>query len=440
MFDVDLKNRYEEKIGYKLFKDYGELECSYRVGNEIIDPVSGVYRMRPMIPTAIPNQLIGIVSAEVTLFAVPAMVQTVLDKLNRVCTELNGTSFFLKEDGITYAVSYSCQTATVGEQARLSHFNGGEGFPIYQTVTYTIVKNGMPASDIRLKIDGHEVPILSLVEIRAHTSSVYADETARGTYTSEISSFGIEFNVPILSDDALSSIFDEHLLRDQGNRALCVELTKAGKSRFYLMGIMKVTESVVPLQNVGSNISLAELNETVAIFNGLWTIETKTGTIPTWNGSYYPITSENDVVFWGDGEAEIHPQTMHVYTDGKSSHTVLIFSPSESERKEVSLLDSLQGVTLYAGAVLTANLKSDTFFLLMGSEGIIKRNGRICLFLLDADGVNGSYYPIDKVRSDGRLGFDEGHPIRISSSARVTKYTGEIPLHYYPRDIEKGVS
>lgn len=439
MFDLKiLKDRYEQAVGYQLFKDYGELSASYRLKNEVIHPVIGVFRVEPMTVTAIPSPFIGVASATVEMVVVPERVAEVEKKMNDVAMMLNGSSFFIADEGVTYAVTYSMQTAAVGEKADIPWYHGAV-LPIRQTVVYSIIEGGFPASEVELKIDGYTVPFLSLVETMTQTTSVYPDASGKGTTAAEMSAFGIDITMPHLIDDPLSDIINGHLERDRGNRALCVELKKAGESTFRIMSIVSVSESAQSPQNVGMNVSLAELSDIAGVFNDLWKFVDVEGLLATPGMIVDPEDDsfpEGVVVFWGDGTAEKNPSDVHFYTDGKTSHTAIAFDLSDGYA-EPKRGDVLYGVTLYTSEMRSDALVNGTWYMKTeDGEGIVVYNSRVTIALKDASGKLYNY-PIDRYLAGGESYVESGKEIVVPFKGAVESYDStELMLLYRKRERE----
>lgn len=437
MFDLEkLKDHYEAALGYPLKRNFSELCEAYREGNDIVFPIGGIFVVNPMAITAVKEPFIGMLSAELTVFAVPQRVDEVEAHLNDVAVEMSGSSFFVEEDGKRYAVTYSCQTCTVGERGVIGWAHG-EVFPITQVISYSIIENGLPASYVSLEIDGHIVPFLSLQETKTHTSSVYPDENGRGTTASEMSAYGIDFTVPNLTNDLLSEIFNEHLGSDRGNRVLCAGLTKAGVCTYRLMAIMAVGDSVQPPTNVGLNVSLAEVAEIAAIFNDLWRMQDVEGSVARFGDLDISDLPENAVVFWGDGSAEKNPAHPHFYTDGKEVHTVLVFDLDGDGYVNPRARKKLYGARLYFEEVRTSDLEEDKYYLRSRTyEGIMKHDGRICV-VLNGEGNQKLYYPIDTTIDDrGTLGIRKGYTFVCPFKEIISVYDGAIGITYKRRDVE----
>jgi hypothetical protein len=334
----ELRKRYAEAVGYEVFLEEGEAIDFYRQGNHIEKPIFGVFSANPVSMTAIRAPFIGVLTVDVTMLAPPDRWEEVSTKMNVVATVLNGTSFTVKhvadkEDqyDTTYTVSYNCQSSSVGDRILDAAIGCGEVFPITQTITYVIVENGVSAYDARLWIDGLEVSVLTLVENKIHTTSVYPSDIGDGCTASEMESYGIDFTTPYTNGEA-SNLFRSALNDRSGNNAHCVVIEKAGKKSCRLMQFASVSNSISPPQNIGFNVSMTEIASAAADFNGYWLLKNTTGGIAR---LYLEdmIDAESTIrgvtVFWGDGTSEdfdeMNRSVYHVFTDGLDSHQVIVF-------------------------------------------------------------------------------------------------------------------
>ena len=333
----ELRKAYENKVGYTVFMEEGEMLDFYRSVNTIVKPVCGIFSVNPIAMTAINAPFIGILTVNIEMLAPPDRWEEVSQKMNVVATALNGTTeHYTDEDGKKYAVSHNCQTASVDGHILDVSIGCGEVFPIRQTISYIIIESGVSAYDAKLWIDGMEVPILSLAENKIHTTSVYATDNGDGNTASEMESYGIDFTTPYTTD-AVCDLFREAVNNKTGNTAHCVMVEKNGIKSCYIMQFANASNSISPPQNIGFNISMTEIHPSVADFDGLWAEKSV-------SGGYAPIyldnirTSDPDVrevtVFWGDGNAN-HYDTdkgsyYHIYDDGRENHVVRVFKTYDS--------------------------------------------------------------------------------------------------------------
>lgn len=363
MIDFEkLRKAYQEATGYTIFMEEGELLDFYRQKNEIVTPICGTFKVNPVSLTAIQKPFIGIVTVNVTLLAPPSEWEAVRDKLNDVALVLNGTSErMVGTDGEMYSVAYNCETCSVGDRILDVSAGVGEVFPITQIVSYIVIEEGVSAYDARLWIDGHEVPILSLVENKVVASSVYADGRGMAGMAAETETYGIDFTTPYIT-----SVVCE-MFRDAINgKALgiphCVEVEKNGKKTAKIMQFGNVSDSVSPPQNIGFNVSLVEVHPKAVDFNGYWgeadVNESYAIISPTLVMKDDPDITKM-VLFWGDGETtEWTPanlsQIIHFYKDGVRKHTVRAFKVYDGDKV---LLETAIGQDGIYGAEIT--LKKD---------------------------------------------------------------------------------
>ena len=369
---LDIKELYENACGYALYCDIGEIESAVRKKNEVFYPVCGLFKMQPMQVTAIRSPIIGVASADIEIIAPTHMLEEVRAKLNTsVVTELNGASVILRDEqneSVYYSVSFTVQTCTVGEKLDIGAWYG-ECATLRQTVSFVIIEEGVSAYDTALKIDGMNVPILTLAETKVHTTSVYSDSRAIGSTASELEAYGIDFTTPYIKSE-LCELFHNAVNCREGNRAHCVEITKNGITNAYIMAISSASDTVQPPSNIGFNISLTEINTNVGRFDGRWCRYAHRGDIinqSSVNANLFRDKTYPMVVFWGDGEADIiegaEDIPYHVYSDGIQRHDIMCFRGySLNAMRDIKMGDALFGKTLtvslnnsYYSNILPAN-------------------------------------------------------------------------------------
>lgn len=366
----DVKELYESACGYELYCDIGEIERVIRKNNEIEYPVCGIFRLQPAQVTAIRSPFIGVASADIEIIAPTHMLEEVRTRLNTVVVaKLNGITKNLCDEHDAdkkYSVSFTVQTCTAGERIDIGAWEG-ECIVLRQTLSFVIIEEGVSAYDTVLKIDGMEVPILTLGETKVHTTSVYPSANAIGHTASEQEAYGIDLTTPYVKSD-VCEMFHNAVNSREGNRAHCVEITKNGVTNAYIMAISAAADSVQPPSNIGFNISLTEISASVGRFDGRWTRYPYTGDTLTaeavWGKviAVGPYESFPKIIFWGDGTSdtvtiklcsneygdtwyEMSPTPYHVYTDGIASHDIMCFSSytGDSAWREVRTGDLLFG-------------------------------------------------------------------------------------------------
>lgn len=432
-----LRKKYQDLIGYALFKDYGDLPKAERVGNSVVFPVCGLFRMNPMVITAIPEPFIGTASAEIQLFTVPERLEEVVGTLNKKAAEVNGTAFYVEEDGKRYAVTYACQTASVGDKIDLAAMHGA-GFIVRQVITYSIIEGGLPSSDVRLKINGHNVPLINLTETKVHTPIVFPDEHAQAVTASEMGAFGIDFNTPTLTGTEVGQMFADHMLTADSNRAVCVELQRGEKTDLRIMAITKVAESAAAPQNAGMGVSLADISDIAATFDGFWIYEETEA--PVVEARRFQGES---VVFWGDGTAEKNPKGFHFYADKKTSHEIRYFLYGLENTVLANVGDSIDKRILYATEDIIATAYPAEHVLMKTDKGerIFTSGTHICMDAYDEEGDLMMYIIDELINSDGgvgaygipkgkRIAFPAGGTLTVTTSKVRFKRTDLDEYHY----------
>lgn len=394
MIDFEkLREAYQEATGYTIFMEEGELLDFYRQKNDIVMPICGTFKVNPVSLTAIQEPFIGIVTANVTLLAPPTEWETVRDKVNDVALVLNGTSERLEgTGGETYSVAYNCETCSVGDRILDVAVGVGEVFPITQVISYVIVEEGVSAYDARLWIDGHEVPILSLVENKVVASSVYADSRGTAGMAAETETYGIDFTT-LYTTRSVSDMFRDAINGKALGIPHCVEIEKNGKKTAKIMQFGNVSDSISPPQNIGFNVSLVEVHPKSVDFNGYWGEVDTTKSFATFSPSRIIVAEPNIVrlvFFWGDGEStEWMPggdhHVTHLYRDGAKKHTIRAFKMYDSDK---TALENAAGQDGLHGAEIT--VKKD-----LNPDDYTKSEAGSLVVLKDLQAGGGSLYLIE---------------------------------------------
>lgn len=343
-FDFDLlRQDIREKTGYILHLDYGEIgdDVPYREVNTIVTPIVGVFRLTPVPLTALTTPYIAVVTATIDIPAPSEMAHEVRDKLNEVAATLNATTTTMESDGTQFTVVYGFETAVLGDKRRDVSLYGGEIIPVTQTITYTIIEQGITALDVSLKIDGLPVPFIRLDETRLSTSETAPNADGHGEIAVTQEMYGLTFETPLVKN-RLGDLLCEILAHGGGNTAHAVEVTRNGKRHAYLMAVGSATSAMNPPANVGVTISLAELNPTAAKFNDVWLTYTAKKTI-----TEYAMETDG-VIVWGDGTTSCGAgYKVHVYADGLPTHEVYILNYEDAHNESMRYAKVTKGVSLF---------------------------------------------------------------------------------------------
>ncbi len=330
-FDI-LKKEYADKTGIKIFNEDGDLEDFYREINKIHKPVCGRWHVNPIPLTAVKRPFCGIATVDVTVLSHPDVWEDTQQVMNEFAEVFNGTSKEIDDRGGLYSVSYNCQTCTVVGRILDANVGHGEVFELHQQISYIIIESGVSAYDTFLYIDGIQVPFLSLVENKIHTTSMIPSNNGLVQTMSDQEAYGIDFVVPYMKDES-GDLFKDVIDRATGNEAHCVVLDMAGKKSCHIMQFTQASSNVQPPQNVGLNISMTELQPEAAKYNGMWIRQTTDKSLVR---VFVKDLLEKDhsrgcTIFWGDGTYEDYTKAhgqlsaWHIYTDGLPTHTILLF-------------------------------------------------------------------------------------------------------------------
>lgn len=329
-----LKDIYEKELGFPLFLEEGEAVGFYRERNNVVQPICGIFHVNPTPITAIRSPFFAVANVDISVLAPPDRWEEVRNKMDAVAADLNGTSFEMEvkvDDAYKkYSIAYNCQTSNVADHIRDVALGVGEVFYIHQTISYIIAEGGVSAYDTRLWIDGKEVPFLTIVESRIHTTSVYPSSNGTAQTASEMETYGIDFTAPY-TNEALFESLRKELNDGSKNKAHCVMIEKNGKKSCKIMQVSNISNTIQPPQYIGFNVSLTEVAPLSAEFDGTWA--TKHITKPVAKMYLESIHDEdpniiNVTVFWGDGTAEYFDEMngsyYHFYADEAPTHTMFI--------------------------------------------------------------------------------------------------------------------
>ena len=295
------KEEYEKEVGVTLYDEEGELEDFYREINLVVTPVCGKWHLNPFPLTAVKRPFCGIATVDITVAAHPDNWKDVCEKMNEFAQIHNGTSKTISG----YSVSYNCQTCGVVSRILDVNVGVGEVIEINQQLSFIIIESGVSAYDTFIYIDGIQIPYLSLVESKTHTTSNIPSSNGIVETISEIEAYGIDFVVPYMEDDS-GIMFRDIIDRSTGNEAHCVVVDVDGKKSCHIMQFTQASANVQPPQNIGMNISMVELNPEIAEFNSMWLEDTTMEKNCTFlvGALLKERRGMRCTIFWGDGTSE----------------------------------------------------------------------------------------------------------------------------------------
>ena len=364
----ELRKKYADFTGIELHNEEGDALDFYRKYNEVIKPVVGKWHENPIPLTAVKKPFCGVATIDITVLSSPDKWEGVRDRMNEFATTHNGTSFhYTDNDNMSvYSVSYNCQTCGVISRVFDVGVGVGEVFELNQQISLIIIESGVSAYDTHLYIDGFDVPFLSLVETKTHTTSMVPSKDGVVQSVSEQEAYGIDLIVPYMNDE-LGRMLRDVIDRSTGNEAHCVVLDVGGNKSCHIMQIAQAVSNVQPPQNIGINFSMVELQPDIAKYNGLWQKQTLERDVVFFyiqelinHNVEYPPGQEhppiNNVkavtIFWGDGTSNHYTDedgtvAVHIYTDGVQSHEVLVFVTPLNYYRPIKPGDNLFGKDLY---------------------------------------------------------------------------------------------
>lgn len=359
-----LRKDIEKKIGYKLYSEYGEIaeeDMPSRNGNSITTPVVGVFRLNPVPLTALATPYIGVATGTIEIPAPIEKADEVCKKLDETASLYNATTEKGTNNGTMFTVVYAFETCAVGEKRRDVSLYNGEVVIITQTVTFTVIEQGITAYDTELFIDGIPVPFLRFEETRTAASEVTPNDIGNGEIAVTQEMYGITFDTPLVQND-LGDLLMDAIAEGGTNKAHVVEVARGGKRHFYLMAFGTMATTAIPPSNIGVSASMAEISPTAARVSDQFMV------LPL-GGEVVIVRSVNSAVFWGDGTSSWSNGNMiHVYSDSNNvySRPVITFKYDQDRystailsknllRKTVRLRDGMPIASLPVGDLVVSD-------------------------------------------------------------------------------------
>lgn len=374
-----LKEIISDDLGYYLYMDYGSIEDvqrPYRAINEIVTPIVGVFRLNSITLTALQSPYIAVCTAMIDIPAPTEKAEEVRDALNNLAAKKNATTDKVTIGDTAYTIGYGIEAAEIGTRRRDISLYNGEVIPVTQTITYTITEAGVLSADMYLRIDGLDVPILTMVESRTAANETTTNSRAVGNVSVSQELYGVSFTTPYV-DNSLGELLAEVTRHGNGNLAHAVEVGRdGGRSSVYLMTFGSISATTQQPNNVGYTVSMAEVAPQAAQYNGLWKTTTLSGTL----GSY--AVNDGAAIFWGDGTGDkLNGRVVHTYTDGLASHTARVLAYGDtSQWGAIRVGSKLNGVRVKsASGNLSSSDLSGELITMDSGDMLTISNGRLAM-------------------------------------------------------------
>lgn len=195
-------------------------------------------------------------------------IDTIRSILDAFAQEHNGTVFssdsYPSEDSEasekTYSIVPSFSPAICGDVEEIvSEF--GEVIPVYLSILFTAVEDGVLSNDVEISIDGNPIYFESATISRVKVVDQFTygkGAPMKASVTQH--GFGIDIVSPLLSDK-LGAIIMSEILDGSFNRTHTVTVTKGDTTKSYTCIFGNSSLSLQPGKNVGATLSLVEARD-----------------------------------------------------------------------------------------------------------------------------------------------------------------------------------
>lgn len=341
--ETRLRDLFKEWTGYHLTIHHGKVEQSYRVINDVVEPVNGVIDIESWNYTPIRTVAMATTSATVTIIArTDEEAREIQDALNASLEEIRGAAIPIKDDeDKTVLLSVMAGTAYRPETVHGSLYGQGEECDVIVRIEYIATANGISSADTLLFIDGEQVEIESITSSMVCATEETPGDDGLTTTATPSKAFQIEANAVVL-DNVVGDLLIQEGTDLAGKKTVrCVEYRVNNKPHYYMMAFTRCQLGSSELNNVGAAISLMTASPEAMPFDARWVETLVIGDITSIGAA------PGAVVFWGDNKSDMVGDTgvvSHVYTDGVNEHTVRIFGEyNKPPTRQLRLGDNLLG-------------------------------------------------------------------------------------------------
>ena len=328
---TELLNKYGADYGkhFKVFADEGELKKATKNYDEAPkDYTSGIIEVISSSLVPIRDIRLNTYSLQITLFVDLALNGFTDEKeslnlvdVKKVLTELiddnNGkTSFYGGKPRYNQTITFDYPTN--GQRTDLGFIS--DCMPIYLSCNVSMFQDGLNANDCSIILNGENISFTRAVFTRKRTADSQTFN-GDGSQKTIIQSNGLSVDLVFpLTDNQISRLFLQDVLNG-GNFAINVEIKTPFVKKYFIGAFGDAQASMDIATNVGGNLSIVEAKENLLEYSNKWRIENVVGNVEI-------TANENDVIYWGDGTSEKATKQgnyEHIYSDGKTNHTVRIF-------------------------------------------------------------------------------------------------------------------
>lgn len=319
--EKQLRDLFEQWTGYPVKLYHGEVEESYRVINDVREPVNAVMEVDAWTYTPIRTVAMATTAATVTVIARSNEdAEKVRAHINEALEEIRGSQIRVQDDdGKTFALSVMAGSAYRDEAVHGTLYGYGDEYDVLVRLEYIATANGISSADTALLIDGEQVELENMMSSMVSATEEHPGDDGVTLTATPSKTFQIEAAAVLLDNGAGAILTREALSLADPATVHCVEYRVNNVPRYYMMVFTRCQLGSSELNNVGVNLSLATANTDAVEFDASWSSVKNAGLTAS-------IGAETGtIVFWGDHTADrvgSGGMVSHVYTDGRDDHTI----------------------------------------------------------------------------------------------------------------------
>lgn len=254
-------------IKFKIFADAGQYKDAFKDRTEKERYTNGI--IRAGASTVIPAQsgLIATQSVQLELtvqLPSPATDEEILKSHRAVLDtyfQTYSTQLMTDESGKKYSVSAVYSLAGTGAVEIRPHIGTSVVFTV--SISYGYVEGGINSADCKFTLDGHEIPYVTARITRTPTaeSNSFAENNGRSTSVNTAYLRGFDFEMPLLSDNTVTAIVTNAMLKDSLNEHHTLVVDIDGDTTTYTVVLGTNELNLRGIDNGGITFSLVEAAE-----------------------------------------------------------------------------------------------------------------------------------------------------------------------------------
>lgn len=254
-------------IKFKIFADAGQYKDAFKDRTVKERYTNGI--IRAGASTVIPAQsgLIATQSVQLELtvqLPSPATDEEILKSHRAVLDtyfQTYSTQLMTDDNGKKYSVSAVYSLAGTGAVEIRPHIGTSVVFTV--SISYGYVEGGINSAACKFTLDGHEIPYTTARITRTPTaeSNSFAENNGRSTSVNTAYLRGFDFEMPLLSDNTVTAIVTNAMLKDSLNEHHTLVVDIDGDTTTYTVVLGTDELNLRGIDNGGITFSLVEAAE-----------------------------------------------------------------------------------------------------------------------------------------------------------------------------------